>query len=133
MKGTTLLAATAIVAASSGVQAQVDTDHPVRQFNFRQTSHDECVMQSGIVTFDAAGYGQITLSTMTLHSGDIWKARVLLRDAAGKVIYTTPMLNSPKMENKDNHPPTYNWSYSFRVDPGVLSAATGAEMSEIRC
>jgi hypothetical protein len=118
----------------AAAQAPVDLDHPAKQFSFEQTSFGSCVMQGGSLTFDAGGNGQVSVATMTTdNDSNIWKARVLLRNVAGNAIYTSPELNSPKMENSNNHPQTYRWSYSFRIDPQLMQSASTAQMIDIRC
>jgi hypothetical protein len=104
-----------------------------KSFSFHQTSRGACVMQSADLVFDASGNGTVHLATMTTAGDDIWKARVRLRNVAGTPVFTSPVLNSPKMENKDGHPQTYHWSYSFKIDPTLLPSATQAEMVEIAC
>lgn len=104
-----------------------------KSFTFHQTTNGACVMQSADLVFDAYGNGTVHLATMTTEGDDIWKARVRLRNVAGTSVFTSPVLNSPKMENKDGHPQTYHWSYSFKIDPSLLPSATQAEMVEITC
>ncbi len=104
-----------------------------KSFSFRQTSIGRCVMQNGTLIFDSGGNGTVHLATMTTGTDEIWKARVRLRNVAGTTIFTSPELNSPKMENNDGHPQTYQWSYSFKIDPSLLPSATTAEMIDITC
>lgn len=134
MKGIKLLALGLLGAPIVAAEAQVDLDHPVKQFSFEQTSFRSCVMQSGSLTFDAGGNGQVSLATMTTSNrGETWKSRVVLRDGAGSTVYTSPMLNSPRMENSDHHPQTYNWSFNFRIEPQLLQSVTTAQMIDISC
>lgn len=134
MKGIRLLALGLLGTPILAAKAQVDLDHPAKQFSFEQTSFGSCVMQSGSLTFDSGGNGQVSLSTMTTSSkGETWKARVVLRNGAGNTVYTSPLLNSPQMENSDHHPQTYNWSYDFRIDPQLLQSVTTAQMVDINC
>lgn len=134
MKGIRLLALGLLGAPILVAKAQVDLDHPSKQFTFEQTSSGSCVMQSGSLTFDAGGNGQVSLATMTTSNrGEIWKARIVLRNGAGGAVYTSPMLNSPRMENSDNHPQTYNWSYNFRIEPQLLQSVNTAQMIDINC
>jgi len=91
------------------------------------------VLQSGNIVFDAAGNATLHLATMTTDNNDIWKSRVLLRNVAGVSVFTSPELNSPKMENKNGHPQTYNWAYNFKIDPSLLPSITTAEMFDITC
>jgi len=142
MKGFSLFAAVALCAPVIAAQAQTSTpmdqdssSAPARNyiFNFKQTSKDACVLQSGNIVFDAAGNATLHLATMTTDNNDIWKSRVLLRNVAGVSVFTSPELNSPKMENKNGHPQTYNWAYSFKIDPSLLPSITTAEMFDITC
>jgi hypothetical protein len=142
MKGFSLFAAVALCAPVIGAQAQPSTpmdqdssSAPARTyiFNFKQTSKDACVLQSGNIVFDAAGNATLHLATMTTDNNDIWKSRVLLRNVAGVSVFTSPELNSPKMENKNGHPQTYNWAYNFKIDPSLLPSITTAEMFDITC
>lgn len=142
MKGFGLFAAVALCAPVLAVQAQSSspTDNDASSlpgrtytFNFKQTSKDACVLQNGNIVFDAAGNATLHLATMTTDNNDIWKSRVRLRNVAGVSVFTSPILNSPKMENKDGHPQTYNWAYNFHVDPSLLPSVTVAEMFDIEC
>jgi hypothetical protein len=142
MKGFSIFAALALCAPVIAAQAQssTPTDNdpsaaPTRTyiFNFKQTSKDACVLQNGNIVFDAGGNATLHLATMTTDNNDIWKSRVLLRNVAGVSVFTSPVLNSPKMENKNGHPQTYNWSYNFHVDPTLLPSITTAEMFDIEC
>jgi hypothetical protein len=134
VKGIRLLALGLLGAPLYAAMAQVDLDHPAKQFSFEQTSFGSCVMQNGTLTFDSGGNGQVNVSTMTTSDkGETWKARVILRNSAGGTVYTSPMLNSPQMQNSDHHPQNYNWSYNFRIDPQLLQSVTTAQMVEINC
>jgi len=142
MKGFSLFAAVALCTPVIGAQAQSPTpmdqdasSAPARSytFTFKQTSKDACVLQSGNIVFDAAGNATLHLATMTTDNNDIWKSRVLLRNVAGVSVFTSPELNSPKMENKNGHPQTYNWAYNFKIDPSLLPSITTAEMFDITC
>jgi hypothetical protein len=104
-----------------------------KSFSFRQTAAGTCVMQNGTLIFDTAGNGTVHLATMTTGNDEIWKARLRLRNVSGTTIFTSPELNSPKMENNNGHPQTYQWSYSFKIDPSLLPSATTAEMIDITC
>jgi len=104
-----------------------------KSFSFRQTSVGTCVMQNGTLIFDSAGNGTVHLATMTTGNDEIWKSRLRLRNVAGTTIFTSPQLNSPKMENNNGHPQTYQWSYNFKIDPSLLPSATTAEMIDITC
>jgi hypothetical protein len=70
---------------------------------------------------------------MTTGNNDIWKARLLLRNVGGDAIYTSPQLNSPKMENQDGHPQTYEWSFNFKLEHPQLNTAKTAELIDITC
>jgi hypothetical protein len=140
MKGFSSLAVVtlcaSVVATEAYGQSEPDAS-PVPQktysFHFKQTSKDACVLQNGLIVFDPAGNATVDLQTMTTDDNDIWKSRIRLRSVAGTSVFTTPELNSPKMENKNGHPQTYNWAYSFHVDPTLLPSITSAEMFDIRC
>jgi hypothetical protein len=153
MKGLGIIAAAALCAPVFLAQAQTSLDAAptvagpgmmspadaaptvAKVFTFKQTTQGACVLQNGTLSFDSAGNGTVKLATMTTDKDDdaIWKARVRLRNVAGTSVFTSPELNSPKMENKDGHPQTYQWSYSFHIDPTLLTSATLAEMVEITC
>ncbi len=134
MNGLRTLAMAALCAPAFLAAAQdYEPGQAGRSFSFKQTSTGSCVMQNGTLLFDSAGNGTVHLATMTTGTDDIWKARVRLRNVSGTTIFTSPELNSPKMENKDNHPQTYQWSYSFKIDPSLLPSATTAEMVNITC
>ncbi|MDB5976099.1 MAG: hypothetical protein JWR07_2859 [Nevskia sp.] len=140
MKGFGIFAAVALCAPVLAVQAQssvptndTSTSGKTYTFNFKQTSKDACVLQSGTIVFDAGGNATLNLATMTTDDNDIWKSRVRLRNVAGVSVFTSPILNSPKMENKGGHPQTYNWAYNFHVDPTLLPSVTTAEMFDIEC
>jgi len=142
MKGFSIFAVLALCAPVIAAQAQsstpMDNDQsalPSRTytFNFKQTSKDACVLQNGNIVFDASGNATLHLATMTTDNNDIWKSRVLLRNVAGVSVFTSPILNSPKMENKNGHPQTYSWSYNFHIDPTLLPSITTAEMFDIEC
>jgi hypothetical protein len=134
MNGLRFIAVVALCAPAFLAAAQdPETGQSGRSFSFKQTSSGSCVMQNGTLIFDSAGNGTVHLATMTTGSDDIWKARLRLRNVAGTSIFTSPELNSPKMDNKDNHPQTYQWSYSFKIDPSLLPSATTAEMIDITC
>ncbi len=134
MKGLRYMAAVALCAPAFLAAAQdYEPNQAGRSFSFKQTSRGSCVMQNGTLIFDASGNGTVHLATMTTDGDDIWKARVRLRNVAGTSIFTSPVLNSPKMENKDGHPQTYQWSYSFKIDASLLPSATTAEMIDITC
>lgn len=133
MKGLRDVAAVALCASVFPAAAQDSSPAPGKSFTFRQTSYGACVMQNADLMFDAYGNGTLHLATMTTEGDDIWKARVRLRNVAGTSVFTSPQLNSPRMENQDGHPQTYHWSYSFRIDPSLLPSATTAEMVEISC
>ena len=123
------------VAGPGAPMSPADTGTSVAKvFTFKQTTQGACVLQNGTLSFDSAGNGTIKLATMTTEDNDnIWKSRVRLRNVAGTSVFTSPELNSPKMENKDGHPQTYHWSYSFHIDPSLIPSATQAEMVEITC
>ncbi|MDE0856352.1 MAG: hypothetical protein OSA97_18195 [Nevskia sp.] len=141
MKGLGIPAVVALCAPLMTAQAQppaaMDSELPAAAksyvFDFRQTSKDACVLQKGTIVFDAGGNGTLHLATMTTGNDDVWKSRVRLRNVAGVSVFTSPELNSPRMENQDGHPQTVNWSYSFHVDPTLLPSVTSAEMFDIRC
>ena len=142
MKGLGIFAVVALWAPVVATQAQStatpDTDQPLEPvktytFNFKQTSKDACVMQNGTIVFDSAGNATLHLATMTTDDDDIWKSRVRLRSVAGTSVFTSPVLNSPKMENKNGHPQTYTWAYSFHIDPSLLPSIAAAEMFDITC
>ncbi len=142
MKGFSMLAGVALCAPIIAAQAQSPTpvdDEPsalpakTYTFNFKQTSKNACVLQNGSIVFDPAGNATLHLATMTTDNNDIWKSRVLLRNVAGVSVFTSPILNSPRMENKNGHPQTYNWSYNFHVNPSLLPSITTAEMFDIEC
>jgi hypothetical protein len=142
MKGLGIIAAVTLCAPIVAAQAQAPdaalSDQSPAQaqsytFNFKQTSQNSCVLQSGAIVFDAAGNATVHLATMTTDNDDIWKSRIRLRNVAGTSVFTSPVLNSPKMENHNGHPQTYNWSYSFHVEPSLLPSITQAEMFDIYC
>lgn len=140
MKGFGIFAAVALCAPVFAVQAQssvptddTSTSGKTYTFSFKQTSKDACVLQSGTIVFDGGGNATLNLATMTTDNNDIWKSRVRLRNVAGVSVFTSPILNSPKMENKNGHPQTYNWAYNFHVDPTLLPSVTTAEMFDIEC
>jgi len=134
MNGLRTVAAVALCAPAFLAAAQdYEPNQAGRSFSFKQTSVGSCVMQNGTLIFDGSGNGTVHLATMTTDGDDIWKARVRLRNVAGTSIFTSPELNSPKMENKDGHPQTYQWSYSFKIDATLLPSATTAEMIDITC
>lgn len=133
MKGLRYVAAAALCIPAFPSAAQDSSPAAGKSFTFKQTSYGACVMQNADLVFDASGNGTLHLATMTTEGDDIWHARVRLRNVAGTSVFTSPVLNSPKMENKDGHPQTYHWSYSFRIDPSLLPSATTAEMVEISC
>ncbi len=142
MKGIGIFAALALCAPVVMAQNQsAPPEYPVQApepqpsytFNFKQTSKDACVLQNGIIAFDSAGNATLHLATMTTDDNDTWRSRVRLRSVAGTSVYTSPVLNSPKMENKNGHPQTYNWSYSFHIDPTLLPSIAAAEMFDINC
>jgi len=142
MKGFGTIAALAlcapVIAAQAQMSGQTDTGQSSAPqtsytFHFKQTSQDACVLQNGLIVFDAGGNATVNLATMTTDNNDIWKSRIRLRTVAGTSVFTTPELNSPKMENKNGHPQTYNWAYSFQIDPRLLPSITQAEMFDITC
>jgi hypothetical protein len=134
MKGLRYVAAVGLCAPVIAAVAQdYEPTSGGKVYTFKQTSQGACVMQSGTLIFDSYGNGTLKLATMTTEGDDIWRARVRLRNVAGTEVFTSPELNSPKMENADGHPQTYSWSYSFKINPTLLPSATTAEMIDIRC
>ena len=133
MKGLRYAAAALCLPACLAAAQDHESNTMGKSFSFRQTSTGSCVMQNGTLIFDSAGNGTVHLATMTTGADDIWKARVRLRNVAGTTIFTSPELNSPKMENNNGHPQTYQWSYNFKIDPSLLPSATPAEMIDITC
>ena len=124
------VAAVPLIALAQGDEAATTG----KTFVFHQTSAGDCIMQNGTLAFDSLGNGAVSLATTTTKDDDnIWKSRVQLKNVNGQSVFTSPVLNSPKMENKDGHPQTYRWSFSFHVDPTLLTSITSAEMVGISC
>jgi len=87
----------------------------------------DCVMQNASVAFHSDGYAIVTAQVKTnhTHSGDIWHATISAQDANGKTLFTSPTLNTFRMD--DNHP-WYNWRAIFRTDYKDFSKIRAAKM-----
>ena len=82
---------------------------------WQSMSSGDCVMQNANVTFkpDGTAIFAAQVKTNHTHSGDIWHATIATKDNEGKILFTSPKMDSGRMD--DNHP-WYQWRAIYPFD-----------------
>lgn len=82
----------------------------------------DCQQDNGTVVIRSDGTGEFSADTLTYHthSGDIWHTIVKFYTTAGFYLFSTPSLDSPRMDD-GNPPPRYHWTRSFVFNPSHFS------------
>jgi len=97
--------------------ARISNSTAPRAFSYDVLTSGDCVLQKGLLTFNAKGEGKWRASIHTNHTTnrDIWHISFEVEESNGRSLFPVPLGDSPAMYGSPS--PTIPWAVDFNFDP----------------